>query len=373
MVGRDPFATDIGKSSLKNNLRDAVAKVKFTEDKRVSSWRCPSNTQARYVRIQLETYNTLSLAEVEVFGHWGVSRGVGRVAYAAAGRDVTVAVVRASSDPRDIETAYMRAAYADALNADVLRQLETYALEYDKYGRGEVLSKECRICKGTTKCETCTLHSACSSELTKMPPAIGGRRRRLKSMSEYLLNSEKPPLIVPDVPKSQRPTQWDIRRERWKRLFDIKKWFKPLSHDKEITPAEALDINPDDVFERLKLTEAKTAAILKKPQGDEAISRSEKVETAKGDAPNEQPLGMDSSSVVTEVVKLRGKQSSVDGKMVSAGDVLPTGHVVKSAIPRSIAVKADETHQYKQITDDKENAKRDRERKAKAKLDAMQV
>ncbi len=79
-------------------------------------------------------------------------QGVGRVSFAAAGRDVTVAVVRASTDPRDIEYLYKRAAYADSLNADILKQLETYTLEYDKYGRGEVLAKNCVICKGILVC-----------------------------------------------------------------------------------------------------------------------------------------------------------------------------------------------------------------------------
>ena len=41
---------------------------------------------------------------------------------------------------------------ADAENADILRQLETFATEYDKYGRGERIH-QCIICKGGQLCE----------------------------------------------------------------------------------------------------------------------------------------------------------------------------------------------------------------------------
>jgi hypothetical protein len=152
MVGREAFSKEANIVSLKDSLRTSVAKAKFTENKRVSTWRCPSHTQGRYIRLQLEKYSTLSVAEIEVYGYWGFSNGVGRCSYAVAGHDVTVALVRPSNDPRDVESLYKRAIYSDSENADVLRQYETYVLEYDKYGRGEVLmetnKKGCLICKG---------------------------------------------------------------------------------------------------------------------------------------------------------------------------------------------------------------------------------
>jgi hypothetical protein len=94
----------------------------------------------------------------------------------------------------------VRAAYADAGNADILRQLETYSLEYDKFGRGEVLEKTCIICKGLELCEVCFLKQQYGDEINRMPLGIGGRRRRLKEIEEYLINSVKPdlkPIIVP--------------------------------------------------------------------------------------------------------------------------------------------------------------------------------
>ena len=46
---------------------------------------CPASSQGRYIRLQLELFNPLSVAEIEAFGNWGFSQGVGRVSFAAAG------------------------------------------------------------------------------------------------------------------------------------------------------------------------------------------------------------------------------------------------------------------------------------------------
>ena len=96
LVGRDPFDVQLNQVGFKNNLRDSVCKIKFSDNKRMSSWHTPANTQGRYVRVQLESFEQLGIAEIEVFGNFGLSKGVGRVSYAQAGRDVTVAVIRPS-------------------------------------------------------------------------------------------------------------------------------------------------------------------------------------------------------------------------------------------------------------------------------------
>ena len=93
MIGRDPYLKEANIISLKDGLRDAVSKAKLTEDKRQSTWVCPASSQGRYIRLQLERFNPLSVAEIEMFGYWGFSQGVGRVSFTAAGRNVTVAVV----------------------------------------------------------------------------------------------------------------------------------------------------------------------------------------------------------------------------------------------------------------------------------------
>lgn len=330
MVGRDPFEEGGGKVSLKNNLRDAVAKARFTDNVRASRWKCPANTQGRYVRVQLEGFAMLNIAELEVFGHFGLSSGVGRVSYAAAGREVTVAVVRPTSDPRDVEIAYKRAAYADALNADILRQLETYALEYDKFGRGEVLKKECSICKGQAKCETCALMDDYRDELTLMPPGIGGRRRRLNSISLFLANESKPMLNVPVVKKIERPTRWSVRLASWKRLLGISS-HKP----NDVDPNDALEANPEALFERL------AALDVNEDEKDSAQDSVSNLPTV-NEAPPPSVTVADGTSTITgdgsTVVKRKEKFAILNGN-VKAGDKLVSGHVVKSAFPTSMVKK----------------------------------
>ena len=130
------------------------------------------------------------------------------------------------------------------MNADILRQLETFTLEYDKYvlrqphirlshlvnitehlrfGRGEILQeaakkKSCCICSrglNQDRCESCILYATYETALAAMPPAIGGRRRRLRSMSEFLLQVNKPELELKEVPKTRRPTMWQVRKKHF--------------------------------------------------------------------------------------------------------------------------------------------------------------
>lgn len=256
MIGKDPFQPGANAIALKENLRNAVCKTKFEENKRASSWRCPPNSQGRYVRIQLEMYNTLSLAEVEVFGYWGISKGVGRVAHGVAGRDVTVAVVRPINSPVDVEKCYMRAAYADSGNADILKQYETFLLEYDKFGRGDVITSEsCVICKGRDTCEACLLYENYKDDIKKMPPAIGGRRRRLKSISDFLINSNKPEPESTLIPRSVRPSVWERRKKSMSELFSLSNLFKSKVRKGYITKEEALKSKPQEIMSNIKFVD----------------------------------------------------------------------------------------------------------------------
>ncbi|RYG70388.1 hypothetical protein EON64_00275 [archaeon] len=369
MVGRDPFPTGANVISLKESLRLAVCKAKLTEDKRVSTWRCPSNAQGRYVRIQLERYNTLSVAQVEVFGYWGYSRGVGRCSYVCAGRDVTVAVVRPSHDPRDVEFAYKRAAYADSLNADILRQYETFALEYDKFGRGEVLEKACVICKGMDKCEACIVYETFKKDILNMPPAVGGRRRRLKSISDFLINSNKPELQQVTLPKMVRPEKfqmWHLWRD-WK-LKD--KIFGSLKRASMITPVEALATDPKEMMITLQYMQ-KTAAdtqgkertpVQEMGGGDSAVEdgtmensallpQEESIElTADGEVENQ------STDLPASLGTMQSHEPFKHGyganQKIKVGDRLPTGQIIKQAYPKSVAQQLEE---HRQRTEKHEN------------------
>jgi len=159
MISTDPFPDGVGGDNLRKCLDMCVARIRIGEDKRMTVWQVPDNITGRYIRVQLEGFNFLHFAQLEVFGVFGINKSVGRVNYAVAGKNVTAAVIRASGDPRDIETAYKRAVVSDSYNADILRQFETYALEYGKFGRGDSKNKmaTCLLCKGGKMCETCTM------------------------------------------------------------------------------------------------------------------------------------------------------------------------------------------------------------------------
>jgi alpha-tubulin suppressor-like RCC1 family protein len=252
MVGREPFPKEANVVGLKESLRTCVSKAKFQENKRISTWRCPVGTQGRYVRVQLERYNSLSVAEIEIFGYWGYSAGVGRCSFAIAGKDVTTCVVRPSNDPRDVEHLYKRAIYSDAENADILRQYETFVLEYDKYGRGEVLtSKDCLICKNVEKCEACLVYDIFAKEIANMPPSIGGKRHRLQEITDYLINHNKPELEAITIVRSKRPSKWELRKEALFGNFSLLKYLFPKTKSL-VTPQEAITTNPNEMAKTLQ-------------------------------------------------------------------------------------------------------------------------
>lgn len=338
MIGSDPFSKECNSFSLRDNLKKATCKVKFVDDKRVSSWRCPAKTYGRYVRVQLEGYNSLSIAELQIFGYYGLVKGVGRVSYAVAGRDVTVAVVRPNKDPRDIEQLYKRAAYADSLNADILRQYETFALEYDKFGRGELMLNNCLLCQTSNEqCETCQLYKLYGNEIDNMPPVIGARRRRLKSIDDFLINSSKPDLEVKVKQRSVRPTKGDLRWNWFKETVKYDSWFskKAKSHN-HITRDEALEADPLDILrsfqdeDQAHLTKIdKSKSIMSKLQSTAAKLR--------GDDSSERGSSVGNSAMdqVNKRVSIRSESD------VKPGDVLPSGHVVKSAVVKSITSKSE--------------------------------
>ena len=339
-----------------------MAKAKLTEDKRVSTWVCPTMCQARYVRVQLERFNPLSVAEIEVFGYWGYTQGVGRVSFASCGRDVTVAVCRPSTDPRDVEILYKRAAYSDSANADILKQLETYTLEYDKYGRGEVLTKDCVICKGVDKCESCVLYQTYAKDIESMPPVIGGRRRRLKSISDFLINSNKPQVEQVTVVQSARPTKWELRKQALIENFSFLNYFRFSRKRKNyVTPQQALESDPDVLMNKLKfvsmIDDAKFDAVRNQAAHggnmDSVLeSQLETVETesipysASSSQKNATKkrnfqVGSVGSGSQSERINTAGSGTrhgyTKENQKMEVGDVLPTGHIVKEAYPRSIA------------------------------------
>jgi alpha-tubulin suppressor-like RCC1 family protein/Ca2+-binding EF-hand superfamily protein len=379
MLGREPFDKQLNQVGIKNNIRDAVAKVKFTENQRMSTWHTPANTQGRYVRLQLESYEALCVAEVEVMGNFGLNKGVGRVSYAAAGRDVTVAVVRPSTDPRDIESAYRRAAYADAGNADILRQLETYALEYDKFGRGEVLQKACDICRTGQRCEACNLYAVYADEIAKIPPGIGGRRRRLKSIDDFLVNINKPELELSEVPRHVRPTHAQLRKNRWRDFFA--RWGFVKKRNPAISPEQALEVDPEAQLESIVFAEeAKAHAEERAPTLN--VQKLLTKPPPKADMPK--PPGTSDAESVSDSIPDSIGTNLIKGSAIvkgggggsspyKPGDKLLTGQTIKEVIPKSIAIPASQAQAMQQEQKDKKAAKKKAEEAAAAREAAVKV
>lgn len=69
---------------------------------------------------------------MEVFGTPGINKPVGKCGGVACGRNVTCCLVLPSREPSELDAAYRRATWADAHNADILRQYESFAPEFDK-------------------------------------------------------------------------------------------------------------------------------------------------------------------------------------------------------------------------------------------------
>ena len=237
MISTDPFPDGVGGDNLRQCLDMCVARVRLSENKRCNVWQVPENITGRYIRVQLEGFNFLHFSQVEIFGIFGINRSVGRVNYALSGKNVTAAVIRPSNDPRDIEKAFKRAIASDSYNSEILRQFETYALEYGKYGRGDAKKEEqlgtCVLCKGGQMCETCSMKFEHRDDLAKLPLGPGGRLRRLDSISAFLVDAEKPPLEYTPKPPKEEPSLVAGVSEGLKSLFGFGKKKKKKGGDDE--------------------------------------------------------------------------------------------------------------------------------------------
>ena len=337
-IGQDPFDPAAGHMTLNNAKTDAIAKIRFTENQRVSSWKCPANCQGRYVRLQLESYTFLNIAQLEVLGNWGISAGVGRVSCVTTGRDVTCAVIRAKTDPHDFEKNYARAVFSDAENADILRQYESYGLEYDKFGRGETLGK-CIMCHGTTLCEICILNKMYKEEIENIPSGIGGRRRRLVSMEDELINNNRPELVLNPVRRVERPTRWEVFKKKWFPKFNLFAAFTPKDHS----------VSPE--FEH-------STMLLDGFNGQEDLMHRH----------DDDSSVMSGNSQVNSILPTGGASGKPEGSSRKpsspsrGGGSSVSGHSVKEPFPRSIGGKVTES---KDVISKKKRRKKEKKSKTK--------
>mmetsp|Transcript_28555 Transcript_28555/g.36926 ORF Transcript_28555/g.36926 Transcript_28555/m.36926 type:complete len:1227 (+) Transcript_28555:37-3717(+) len=130
MLSQEPFPRDrsskslgAGQTLLAASLQVSCARMKLTKSQRCTTWHVPNNTAARYCRIMLEGLDFLHFAQVEVLGTPGINKPVGKCGSVMCGRNVTSVVIKASTEPADYDMAYKKAVWADAHNADILRQV----------------------------------------------------------------------------------------------------------------------------------------------------------------------------------------------------------------------------------------------------------
>jgi hypothetical protein len=225
-IGDEPFDTSEN-CTLEHDILHSVTKIKFKNNQRVSEFPCPAHTIGRYVRVRLEGYNYLHIAQLEVFGYRGYSATMGQVSYVCCGKEVTVAVVRSKTDSKSFAISYQRAVYADAANAKILRQYDVYHEHYDKYKTLEKPQK-CLICHGPFTCEICVLNSMYNKEISEMPKRSEMEGRyTLAEIEHYLLNISKPELKYEHVKRHERISRWEELKLDIRYNLDFSNWFKP--------------------------------------------------------------------------------------------------------------------------------------------------
>ncbi|KAL7538516.1 hypothetical protein ACHAXR_008608 [Thalassiosira sp. AJA248-18] len=187
MISQHPFPRDLeGRLGLDACLDQSVAKVRFSEDQRLTNWTVPKFTVGRYVRLQLESSNFLHFAQIEVFGHVS-RRSNGPITSCSAGKFVTAAVIGAMEDRKGIDAAYKRAISADWYNAEILRQFSSYCAEFRKESNSYDKNAECLLCVGSEKCEVCSIKLKFRSELQEL--MTSNEPVRLSDFETHLLSA----------------------------------------------------------------------------------------------------------------------------------------------------------------------------------------
>jgi len=207
-ISQTEYSDLVGGKSFALAHRQSCELKKFTRNRRKTTWNVPANTIGRYVRIQLEKQNYLHIAEVEVFGRTGTRLGVSQVSSVKCGNSTTIAVVKPRVDKSELEAAYKTAVRADADAAFVLRHYPIYFEQYDKWGRGENVTK-CTMCRGRSKCSVCQLLTTwplSEKELDLIRKGDGpiDRRPGLNYIGNLIVN-QKPPKLDWEPPKRRKP------------------------------------------------------------------------------------------------------------------------------------------------------------------------
>lgn len=110
-ISQTPFPGDASQAGLSANISHAKEKKRFYKHGRHSKFELPFGTIGRYVRVQLESFTYLHVAQIEVFGAPGTRPRVGRVTHVECGKQITAVTMGAVADP-----AYVAAMRCDCVS-----------------------------------------------------------------------------------------------------------------------------------------------------------------------------------------------------------------------------------------------------------------
>ncbi|RQM25688.1 hypothetical protein B5M09_005196 [Aphanomyces astaci] len=191
MVSESPYEAEGGKFMLRTCKAQSVW-TKFSADCAAQNplvWRVPQSTLGRYVRLQLDATNLLSLAQVEVLGVEDYKCIGPKGASVACGDDVTMVVCRPSVLQSDIDTKFLRALCADIDHLHVLNEYHTFAPCIHKFTDLRPHLTSCLLCTAQHTCPICILFQQIPA--SAVPPDIR-TTTSLDKFSTFLL-SHRPP------------------------------------------------------------------------------------------------------------------------------------------------------------------------------------
>eukprot|EP01029_Cantina_marsupialis_P001211 TRINITY_DN109910_c0_g1_i1.p1 TRINITY_DN109910_c0_g1~~TRINITY_DN109910_c0_g1_i1.p1 ORF type:complete len:1320 (+),score=436.55 TRINITY_DN109910_c0_g1_i1:137-4096(+) len=165
LISEVPFPDDVS-GGLDKAKNVAATYKRFTVNRRCSAWTLPMGTTGRYVRVQLERKSYLHLAQVEVFGVFGLRRSIGRVDHVDCGNQVSVVTMHALKTDKELEQAFIRAVAADPHHALILRQFPAFYKAYDTHNQGTKV-KNCPLDVGPALCPWCKLLKRWNVDISK--------------------------------------------------------------------------------------------------------------------------------------------------------------------------------------------------------------
>ncbi|KAF0689355.1 Aste57867_19181 [Aphanomyces stellatus] len=190
MISEKPFEPESGKFVLRNCRAHSIfIKFKLEDATNPLVWRVPENTLGRYVRIQLDSTNILSLAQVEVLGveEWKFLGA--KASSVACGDDVTMVICKPQAHQAEIDKKYLRALCANIAYVNILREYPTFGPCVDTFTDLRGRFTPCLLCTAQRMCPICVLFEQIPKD--GLPPDFRATHS-LNKVSDFLLTTPPP-------------------------------------------------------------------------------------------------------------------------------------------------------------------------------------